>query len=227
LRRALAILLLVAAPGIAACGSSKHKTSLPASGKRQPSQKSAGCKRIAAPKPKPAGVFKRPKAKLNSSKSYELVFDTSCGSFTVALDLKSAPNTAASLVFLAKKHFFDGTTFHRIVPGFVVQGGDPTGTGQGGPGYTTVDRPPASVRYTQGVVAMAKAQTEPAGTAGSQFFVVAGADIGLTADYAVVGKVASGLPVVEAIAQLGSPSSGEAGTPTRPAEIVKVTVRQH
>ena len=227
MRRALAILLLAAAPGIAACGSSKHKTSLPASRKRQPSQKSAGCKRIAAPKPKPAGVFKRPKAKLNSSKSYELVFDTSCGSFTVALDLKSAPNTAASLVFLAKKHFFDGTTFHRIVPGFVVQGGDPTGTGQGGPGYTTVDRPPASVRYTQGVVAMAKAQTEPAGTAGSQFFVVAGADIGLTADYAVVGKVASGLPVVEAIAQLGSPSSGEAGTPTRPAEIVKVTVRQH
>ena len=223
----LAILLLAAAPGIAACGSSKHKTSLPTSGKGQPAQTSAGCKKIAAPKPKPQGAFKKPNAKLNASKSYELVFDTSCGSFTVALDLKSAPNTAASLVFLARKHFFDGTTFHRIVPGFVIQGGDPTGTGQGGPGYRTVDRPPASARYTQGVVAMAKAQTEPAGSAGSQFFVVTGQDIGLTADYAVVGKVASGLPVVQAIAQLGSASSGEAGTPTRPAEIVKVTVKQH
>src|SRR5205085_6124451 len=94
--------------------------------KQQAAHGGAVCKKIPPPKAKREGRFKKPHARLNPSKRYDLVFDTSCGPFTVALDLKSAPHTAASLVFLARKHFFDGTTFHRIVPGFVIQGGDPT-----------------------------------------------------------------------------------------------------
>ena len=88
------------------------------------------------------------------------------------LQPKTSPHAAASLVSLARKRFFDNTIFHRIVPGFVIQGGDPTQSGGGGPGYTTVDTPGAGTRYRQGVVAMAKTQTEPRGAAGSQFFVM-------------------------------------------------------
>ncbi len=101
--------------------------------------------------------------------------------FVVTLDPESAPATAASLVALAEAGFYDDTVFHRIVPGFVIQGGDPTQTGGGGPGYQTVDVPADDAAYTHGVVAMAKAGPEPPGTAGSQFFVVTGADVGLPA----------------------------------------------
>src|SRR5207248_6300782 len=139
----------------------------------------------------------KPQANLDASRKWSLVVSTNCGSFTVALDVSAAPNTTASLVALAKAGFFDGTVFHRIVPGFVIQGGDPTGTGQGGPGYSTVDKPPTAARYTRGVIAMAKTQDEAPGTAGSQFFVVTGTDAGLHPDYAVVGRVVAGLDVVE------------------------------
>ena len=142
---------------------------------------------------------------LEEGKTHRLAVKTNKGSFTVELDLESAPCTTASIADLAGKGFFDGTIFHRIVPGFVIQGGDPTGTGTGGPGYKTVDAPASDARYTKGVVAMAKAQDEPAGTSGSQFFVVTGADVGLPPDYAIIGTVVEGLDVVEAIGRLGGP----------------------
>ena len=128
-----------------------------------------------------------------------LEFVTNCGSFTVTLDVKGAPHTSASLVSLARADFYDDTIFHRIVPGFVIQGGDPTQTGAGGPGYQTVDPPAQDAAYTKGVVAMAKTADEAPGTAGSQFFVVTGDDVGLPPDYAIVGTVTSGLDVVERI----------------------------
>ena len=152
---------------------------------------------------------------------------TNCGSFTIRLAVQTSPNTAASFVSLAQKGFFDHTIFHRIVPGFVIQGGDPTASGTGGPGYTTIDRPPPSTSYTLGVVAMAKAATDPPGAGGSQFFVVTAADAQLPPDYAVLGRVVRGLPVVKAIGQLGDPASGGAGTPTETVEIQKATVNVH
>ena len=121
--------------------------------------------------------------------------------------MKDSPNTTASFAALVKKGFFDGLTFHRIVPGFVIQGGDPSGDGTGGPGYTTVDTPPSDAKYTKGVVAMAKGGAEPPGTSGSQFFVVTGDDVGLPPDYALLGKVTSGIAVVEKIGKLGDPST--------------------
>ena len=146
---------------------------------------------------------------------------------TVTLDLESAPKTAASLVALAEDGYFDDTIIHRVVPGFVIQGGDPTASGTGGPGYSTRDRVPSNAAYDPGVVAMAKAGNEPAGTAGSQFFVVTGAGAGLTPDYALLGKVTRGMKVVQAIGELGDPASAGAGAPLQSVVIEKATVREH
>jgi cyclophilin family peptidyl-prolyl cis-trans isomerase len=110
------------------------------------------------------------------------------------------------------------------VPGFVIQGGDPTATGTGGPGYTTIDPPPPSTRYTLGVAAMAKSASDPAGASGSQFFVVTAPDAGLPPEYAVLGKVVRGLAVVQKIGKLGDPASGGEGTPTETVEIEKATL---
>ena len=144
---------------------------------------------------------------LDPAKTYTVTLKTNEGTFSFDLDVKDSPNTTASFAALVKKGFFDGLTFHRIVPGFVIQGGDPSGDGTGGPGYTTVDTPPSDAKYTKGVVAMAKGGAEPPGTSGSQFFVVTGDDVGLPPDYALLGKVTSGIAVVEKIGKLGDPST--------------------
>lgn len=181
------------------------------------------CRQAEAPAARPDGSEQAPEQDLDAAKTYRLVFATSCGSFTVTLDQKLAPKTGASLVSLARKGFFDGTVFHRIVPGFVIQGGDPTQRGSGGPGYSTVDKPPATVSYTKGVVAMAKSGDEAPGTSGSQFFVVTAEDAGLPPDYAVVGKVTAGIDVVEQIGKLGDPATEQ---PLQPVVIDKVTVQE-
>ena len=133
------------------------------------------CRDVEQPTPRDGGGEKKPQQPLSNSKTYEVTLETTCGSFTIRLDQKTSPNAAASFVALARNGFFDNTIFHRIVPGFVIQGGDPTVTGSGGPGYSTRDKVPANASYDPGVVAMAKAGNEPPGTAGSQFFVVTGA----------------------------------------------------
>jgi peptidyl-prolyl cis-trans isomerase B (cyclophilin B) len=178
-----------------------------------------GCKRVgnvaAAQRTAP-----KPSKKLDRSKTYTVTFATNCGSFTVRLDQRQSPHATASIVSLVRRGFFDRTVFHRIVPGFVIQGGDPTATGSGGPGYSTVDPPPRSARYTHGVVAMAKTGTDPPGTAGSQFFVVTAPDAGLPPDYAIIGRVVKGLDVVDRIGKLGDASE----QPTQTVEITKATV---
>lgn len=166
----------------------------------------AGCRSVPEPKPKPDGSLKRPATKLDAGKTYTATVKTNCGTFAFKLDVKQSPNATASIAYLAGRKFYDGTVFHRIVPDFVIQGGDPTGRGSGGPGYSTVDKPPSSASYKKGVVAMAKTGDEPAGTAGSQFYVVTGADAGLPPDYAIVGKVSSGMDAVERIGRLGDQS---------------------
>jgi peptidyl-prolyl cis-trans isomerase B (cyclophilin B) len=163
-------------------------------------------------------------ATFGPGKTYDVVVDTNKGSFTFELATKTSPCTTASIAGLVKKGFFDGLTFHRIVPGFVIQGGDPLGNGSGGPGYSTVDAPPQDTQYTKGLVAMAKTGAEPQGTSGSQFFVVTGANVGLPPDYAVLGNVTNGLDVVEKIGKLGNPSDPN-GTPTERVEIKKMQLK--
>jgi cyclophilin family peptidyl-prolyl cis-trans isomerase len=159
--------------------------------------------------------------RLDPTKTYIVTVRTNLGVFGFTLDTKDSPCTTASFAALVRRKLFDGTRFHRIVPGFVIQGGDPTGTGTGGPGYSVVDAPPATARYTKGVVAMAKTGAEPAGTAGSQFFVVTARDAGLPPDYALLGKVTRDLALVERIGKLGDPATER---PTRRVVIESMTV---
>jgi cyclophilin family peptidyl-prolyl cis-trans isomerase len=179
-----------------------------------------GCVHVNQPTP---GARKAPKPTkaLDPSKTYDVVFTTNCGIFAIRLAVTAAPKTAASFVSLVRHGFLDHTVFHRIVPGFVIQGGDPTASGLGGPGYTVVEQPPSSLRYTLGVAAMAKAPAQPKGASGSQFFVVTADDAQLTPDYALLGHVVSGLPVVERIGKLGDASTEK---PTAVVEIQKASL---
>ena len=192
---------IVAAVLISRGGGSSDSSAGPAS----PEAGASGCKRVETPKPKTVS-FKKPKQVLKPGEEATVVMKTSCGTFEIALDTKRAPKTANSFAFLVEEGFYDDLTFHRVVPGFVIQGGDPEGTGTGGPGYKVVEKPPANLAYTKGVVAMAKSSAEPPGTSGSQFYVVTAPDAGLPPEYALVGKVTKGYSAVEAIEKLGGPS---------------------
>jgi cyclophilin family peptidyl-prolyl cis-trans isomerase len=148
--------------------------------------------------------------KLDPDKTYVLELKTSCGDISIELDQKNSPKTANSIVFLAREKFFDGIVFHRIAPEItVIQGGDPEGSGSGGAGYDVVDEPPKDLKYTEGVVAMAKTGADPAGTAGSQFFIVYGDGAAvLPPDYGLLGEVVDGMDVVQKIADTGTGTDG-------------------
>jgi peptidyl-prolyl cis-trans isomerase B (cyclophilin B) len=181
-----------------------------------------GCQDVSAPKPKSISE-KKPTLELQPSKTYLATVETSCGTFVIKLDPRQAPKTGGSFVTLARDGFYDGLGFHRIAPGFVIQGGDPAGNGSGGPGYKVRERPPSDVVYSEGTVAMAKGGNEPAGTSGSQFFVVTGNNANLPPDYALLGQVTKGIEVVHRIEDLASTSDGP---PSRPVVIKKITVTE-
>lgn len=182
---------------------------------------SGGCKEVEAPAPKKVS-FKAPPQTVKKGEKLTAAVQTSCGEFKIALDSSKAPKTVNSFVFLSEEGFYDDLTFHRIAPGFVIQGGDPLGTGLGGPGYTVVEKPPANLSYTKGTVAMAKSSAEPPGSSGSQFFVITGADAGLPPEYALVGKVDEGIDVVERIGKMGTPAE----EPKQTVLIEKITIEK-
>jgi len=171
-----------------------------------------------------------PARPLDDATTYEVVVATNCGSFTIRLDPSTAPHAAASFVALAESGYFDGTSFHRIVPGSLIEAGDPTGSGTGGPGYTTRDAPPADPDYEHGVVAMERPSGAPRGTAGSEFFVVTEAQADLPPDHLVVGRVVDGMDVAEHIGTLGGDSQlptevqNTSGLPTRIVVIERASV---
>lgn len=150
---------------------------------------------------------------------------TNCGTFAITLDVADSPRTTGSFARLARDGFYDGLGFHRIAKDFVIQGGDPSGNGAGGPGYTIAEAPPRTTRYLHGTVAMAKTATDPDGTSGSQFFVVTGADAKLPPQYALLGEVTSGLDVIDAINDQPLETTDPQGSPPRdPIVIEKVTI---
>lgn len=181
-----------------------------------------GCEKVEAPAPKNVS-FDKPDQVVEKGEKVNAVVVTSCGEFTIALDTERAPKTSNSFAFLAEEGFFDETTFHRIVPEFVIQGGDPEGTGGGGPGYSVVEAPPSNLEYTKGIVAMAKTETEAPGTSGSQFYVVTGANVGLPPEYALLGEVTDGYPTVETIEKQAKPGTEE---PKQPVVIESVTIEK-
>ncbi|HEY3830742.1 MAG TPA: peptidylprolyl isomerase [Acidimicrobiia bacterium] len=190
----------------------------------------AGC---VATKPAKAGNGKQyktaPAMTIDPTKTYTATFDTTCGSFTASLDAKDSPKGVNNFVFLARAGFYNGLTWHRVVQNFVIQGGDPTGTGSGGPGYSVVTETPKA-GYKTGDLAWAKTSSDPAGTAGSQFFVTTGSPAGLnqktgaTYDYGYFGHVTTGLANAQKLMSY-FPSGGD-GAPTRPLYIFSVTINQ-
>jgi peptidyl-prolyl cis-trans isomerase B (cyclophilin B) len=199
--RLLTVLLACLALVVAGCGGDDEE---PASSSPTPApedtggEQGTGCEQVAQPRPKKAR-YAKPEERLDASKRYVATIATNCGEFAITLDARRAPKTGGSFKFLADKGFFDGLGFHRIVPGFVIQGGDPKGDGSGGPGYSIVEAPPEDLVYRKGVVAMAKTELEDPGTSGSQFFVVTGEDAQLPPQYALLGKVTRGQQVVDTI----------------------------
>jgi peptidyl-prolyl cis-trans isomerase B (cyclophilin B) len=166
-----------------------------------------------------------PKSQAQPNQRYEVTLTTSCGPITLLLDPKEAPKTAFNFVFLAQRHFYDSTWFHRIVPGGkdnigVIQGGDPKGTGEGGPGYTIPDElPRGKDPYKKYTVAMANSGPD---SGGSQFFIST-QDNQLPSNYSLFGKVIKGQDVVDRIAKI--PVGGERGdTPTEAVWIETATV---
>lgn len=217
-RAALLTCLFLAAGLIAACGNGNgdedSQAGLP-----------EGCEQVDQPGPKDVKL-KRPARLQPPPGGSVAVVETSCGSFEITLETKASPKTTASFAYLVEEGIYDGTVIHRIVPDFVIQGGDPRGDGTGGPGYFVDEPPPPDVDYTRGTVAMAKTQVEPPGRSGSQFFVVVAADAGLPADFALLGEVSSGRGVTERIAEAGDPASGQSGEPRVPVVIERITLER-
>ncbi len=182
-------------------------------------------KKSGFPSPNPDGSspqqrkFDRaPEYCLTEGATYRAVITTSAGELPLHLYADRAPITVNNFVFLARYHYYDGIAFHRIIPGFVVQGGDPTGTGAGGPGYRFRDELPESGAYELGSLAMANAGPN---TNGSQFFIISGpSGVGLPPLYSHFGKLSGGLDVLGAIEATGTPG----GTPQSQTTIESVTI---
>ena len=233
--RAILTFLLVGALGllVAACGGggSGSKTGAGTSGSTGTVVTAgeaipAGCQRTEDPGDRAAEAQqKRPRGRITSSTA-TVAMQTNCGDFTITLAVDDAPKTSASFATLVKRGFYDGLTFHRVSSDpargpFVIQGGDPLGNGLGGPGYSVREKPPADLKYTKYTVAMAKTGSEPAGTSGSQFFVVTADDAALPPDYALVGKVTDGRETIDRIGKIPANGNEE---PIIPVVISKATL---
>jgi cyclophilin family peptidyl-prolyl cis-trans isomerase len=157
---------------------------------------------------------------IDPAKRYTATMVTTKGTLVIALDPIAAPKTVNNFVFLARYHYYDDVVFHRIIPGFVIQGGDPEGSGRGGPGYRFADELPKPGRYQIGSLAMANAGP---GTNGSQFFIISGPDgAGLPPQYSLFGAVVSGGEVVGALDAVGTSS----GTPKETVRMESVTITE-
>lgn len=222
-----------AALALAACGgsqeahASRHPSNSTAVAAASSTSRNGVCKAVKQPQPKEVEDLAKPNLHLDLSKTYEVRMITNCGAIEIQLDAAQAPTVVASFVHLVRLGFYDDLTFHRVVAGYLIQGGDPKGDGSGGPGYTVTERPPSNVQYTKGTVAMAKDAADPPGTAGSQFFIVTGNDVDLPPQYAVLGKVVAGARTVSAIAHVPTTESpdGEDSEPTEAIVISKATVQ--
>jgi cyclophilin family peptidyl-prolyl cis-trans isomerase len=170
--------------------------------------------------PKTTQFRERPAMGVDAAKRYTATMQTSKGEIVIALDPIKAPVTVNNFVFLALYHFYDGVTFHRVIKNFVLQGGDPEGTGRGGPGYRFEDELPKPGQYELGSLAMANAGPN---TNGSQFFIISGRDgMRLPPNYSLFGKVVTGLDVVEAIQSV---PTGSNDRPLEPVVIQSVQIK--
>jgi cyclophilin family peptidyl-prolyl cis-trans isomerase len=230
----VAVWLLLAALALAACGGGQGGTSSspPSKPPSKPPSSSATPppSSTAPPAPAPARRWSSPPPmELQKGRSYSAVVHTNFGSFTIDLFADRAPRTVNNFVFLARQRYYDGNRFFRIVRDFMVQTGDPTNTGRGGPGYVFADELPPPYPYAPGIVAMANAGPN---TNGSQFFICTGpvcGNLNRTPDYTQFGRVVSGMQVVQRIAAIpvrpNPLMNGEASMPTEDAHITGIDIR--
>jgi peptidyl-prolyl cis-trans isomerase B (cyclophilin B) len=216
-RLPFALAAVLVAGGLVACGRGEESTIA--------ASDSPGCE--PAPEPAPKQVdFKAPAHVLRAGAKATATVETSCGTFVIELDTKDSPKTSNSFAFLAERGVYDDTWFQRIVPGLLIQGGDPQQNGTGDAGYKVIEPPPPNTAYLKDLVGMGKSAIDAPGTSGSQFFVVTAADAGFPPDYALLGQVVRGADVVDRIGALGDPASGEAGTPLEPIVIKTIEIDQ-
>ena len=162
-----------------------------------------------------------PAMQIDSTKKYQATLKTALGDIEIKLHAEETPVTVYNFVVLAREKFYDNVIFHRTIKGFMIQGGDPTGTGMGGPGYKFNDEP-FTGEYTRGIVAMANSGLN---TNGSQFFIMH-ADAGLPKNYVIFGEVTGGMEVVDKIAEAPTQPGGEGSKPVTPIEIRTVSVTE-
>lgn len=167
--------------------------------------------------------MEKPTMQIDVNKKYTASMKTSAGDLTIELNAADAPNTVNNFVYLARNKFYDGTIFHRTIRGFMIQGGDPEGTGMGGPGYKFDDEP-FTGEYTKGTIAMANAGPN---TNGSQFFIMHG-DYPLPKNYVIFGKATDGLDIVDSIAEapVQMSATGEMSQPVSPVKVESVTITE-
>jgi cyclophilin family peptidyl-prolyl cis-trans isomerase len=163
---------------------------------------------------------KPPPMCITPGRTYTAEVVTSKGRFTITLDAKAAPNTVNNFVVLSRYKYFEGIPFHRIIPNFVVQGGDPTASGTGDPGYKFDDELPKAGSYKEGSLAMANSGPN---TNGSQFFIITGqSGVSLPPNYSLFGAVTEGLEIVKSIEAVGTTS----GAPTQAVTIASITIKE-
>lgn len=214
MRTSLALLCAAALLVVAGCGGGGDDAS------ETSTRSQSGCPQADAPPPR-REHFREAQQVLEPGQPARALVDTSCGSFVIDLDTKGSPKTANSFAYLAKQGYYDDTIFFRIAPDYVIQGGDPTSTGNGSAGYKVVEPPPQRTVYRDGVVAMAKNSADPPGASDGQFFVVtAPADAGISPDYALIGRVSEGMDVVRKIGALGD----SAEQPTQIVTVNSITI---
>lgn len=220
---AIMSLVVVALAGCGGSGKKADKNSNKNADVNSQGLDANGCKPAQRPKSKTVKLSK-PTNKLDPSKTHTVTFETNCGSFTVKLDAKKNPKTAASVAYLAREGVYDNTWFHRIITDFVAQGGDPLGNGKGDAGYKVTEKPRG--KYKMNTMAMAKGGNEPAGTSGSQFYIVIGKQgTTLPADYAIAGRVVKGADTLQRIAGYAAAGADQTGTPTGTAVVLKATYK--
>ena len=216
-------LLLACALLLAACGGSDKEKPRAAPTDTPAPAAEAGCEKVPAAKPKDVKVAK-PTAKLKKGKTYVARVLTNCGEFDITLDPARAPRTGGSFKTLVDKRFYDGLSFHRIVAGFVIQGGDPEGDGNGGPGYHDHRAAaPGPHLHARASWRWPRPRPRRPGTSGSQFFVVTGEDAGLPPDYALLGKVTKGQEVVD---KIGVAEVGPDEKPLQPVVIRQIRITE-
>ena len=187
----------------------------------------AGCPTSTSTRVNTLTWTKAPAMTINTSKTYYADFSTTAGNFVVKLDAATAPITTNNFVFLAQHNYYKCVIFHRTIPGFMIQGGDPTGTGSGGPGYTIADEYPKAGSPTYPLYSIAMANTNSPHTGGSQFFIVTGASgETLPNTYSLFGQVVSGINAVKIIQNAGNPSQNASGVPPLVTHrILNVTIK--